>query len=213
MTTHTTQFQPTQFQPTQIPATEPAGDPTESAHEHRWRLDPARSIAEFRVPTYWGLVTVKGRFEAMAGELDLTPGAVPAIDLRIDAASLDTGNRKRDEHLRSEDFFDVDRHPEVRFTARAARLPDRRTLLHVEGELQAAGGAIQLELDATVNRNGPEIELEATTELDQRELGMTTSPMGMIRPRARLVILAHMVPGAPTRPSGDFGFAAPGGRA
>jgi polyisoprenoid-binding protein YceI len=78
----------------------------------RWRIDPARSSIEFRTPTLWRLATVKGRFDRYEGTLDLDQD--PAIELTIDAGSLDTKNKLRDKHLRSEDFFDVEHSPEVR---------------------------------------------------------------------------------------------------
>ena len=71
----------------------------------RWRIDPARSSVEFHAQTLWGLATVKGRFERYDGTLDLQQN--PAIELTIDAASLNTNLGFRDRHLRSADFFDV----------------------------------------------------------------------------------------------------------
>src|SRR3954470_8240185 len=78
-----------------------------------WRLDPARSSVAFHVPHFYGLMTVKGEFADYDATLDL--GATPAVNLTIQAASLDTKLAKRDEHLRSKDFFDAERHPQVRF--------------------------------------------------------------------------------------------------
>ncbi|MGH2882379.1 MAG: YceI family protein, partial [Solirubrobacteraceae bacterium] len=78
-----------------------------------WQLDPHRSSVEFRTRHFWGLITVKGHFDDYHGQLDLS--ANPAIELSIDAASVQTGNRKRDRHLRSADFFDAENHPQVRF--------------------------------------------------------------------------------------------------
>jgi polyisoprenoid-binding protein YceI len=68
-----------------------------------WELDPARSTVSFAVPYWWGFGTVKGHFRRYTGRLDL--GARPAIELTIDAASVDTGNARRDRRLHSEDFF------------------------------------------------------------------------------------------------------------
>ena len=84
-------------------------------------------------------------------------------DLTIDAGSLDTGNGTRDGHLRSERFFDVAAHPQVRFSS---------TLINeVDGTIA----------DATVRRVGDDLEMGATTTVDQRELGLTFGPLGMIR--------------------------------
>src|SRR5215467_3171370 len=79
----------------------------------RWQLDPRRSSVEFRAGHFWGLLTVKGHFDDYCGDLDLS--ADPAIELTIDASTIQTGNAKRDRHLRSADFFDVERHPRVQF--------------------------------------------------------------------------------------------------
>lgn len=86
----------------------------------RWRLDPTRSRVEFHVRHFYGLMTVKGRFDRFEGTLDLD--AAPTIELTIDADSLDTKNRQRDKHLRSADFFDVTNHPQVRFASDSATL-------------------------------------------------------------------------------------------
>ncbi len=91
--------------------TKPSPDrrPAWASRNTRWRIDPSRSRIEFRTPTFWGLVTVRGRFEHYDGTLDLRHE--PAVELTIDASSLDTNNNKRDKHLRSPHFFDVDNHP------------------------------------------------------------------------------------------------------
>ena len=54
-----------------------------SIEKTRWRIDPTRSQVEFRTPTFWGLITVKGRFENYDGTLDLRHE--PAVELTIDA--------------------------------------------------------------------------------------------------------------------------------
>ena len=73
----------------------------------RWRLDPDLSTAEFRVPNFWGLMKVRGRFDRLSGWLEIGEQGQRRIELTIDATSLNTGNDKRDEHLRSDDFFDT----------------------------------------------------------------------------------------------------------
>ena len=58
------------------------------------------------------------------------------LELLIDAASVNTGNRKRDEHLRSADFFETERHPDVHFASSQVS-DDGDGQLHVRGELLA----------------------------------------------------------------------------
>ena len=81
----------------------------------RWRLDPSASTAEFRVPHFWGLVTVKGHFERLDGHFETDVGGHHRIAFTIEAVSLHTGSRKRDKHLRSADFFDVEKHRRCAF--------------------------------------------------------------------------------------------------
>jgi polyisoprenoid-binding protein YceI len=167
----------------------PSDTPLAELTAGTWRLDPARSSVEFHVPHFWGLITVKGRFERYEGTLGLQ--SEPAVELTIDAASVDTGNRKRDQHLRSADFFDVERHPQVRFVSDTAVL-DGETL-QVRGHLHAAGKSIALELDISLHTAGDgEVEIEAVTHAEHRELGMTWSPLGMARPISKLVVKGRL---------------------
>lgn len=165
-------------------------NPTGETLVGQWQLDPRRSSVEFRVGHFWGLMTVKGHFDDYEGRLDLS--ADPAIELTVDAASLQTGNRKRDTHLRSADFFDAEKQPRVRFVSDSVVAHD--DTLRVHGSLFAGGQSIPLELDARVRRAGDELEIEALTSAPHRELGMTFSPLGMIRPSSELRVNGYLVP-------------------
>jgi polyisoprenoid-binding protein YceI len=155
-----------------------------------WILDPDRSSVEFRVPLLFGVIgTVKGGFGLYRGTLDME--ARPAIQLVIGAASIDTGKAKRDTHLRSAHFFDADEHPEVSFESESAELDGES--LRVRGTLRAAGGSAPLEVAATVRPEGEEFEIEASAVVDQRKLGMTYSPLGTLRPPARLTVRGRLV--------------------
>jgi polyisoprenoid-binding protein YceI len=154
-----------------------------------WRIDPVRSRVEFRTPTLWGLATVKGHFEHYEGTLDLQGD--PAIELTIEAASVDTKLALRDRHLRSADFFDAENHPQVRFVSDEATLTGDR--LRVRGRLHAAGNSIPLEIDARLRRVGEELELEATTTADHRKLGMSHGTLGMIPTPSELTVRGRLV--------------------
>jgi polyisoprenoid-binding protein YceI len=154
-----------------------------------WQLDPTRSSVEFHVRHFYGLMTVKGAFADYSGTLAL--GATPAVELTLQAASLDTKMAKRDEHLRSADFFDVANHPQVRFLSERAELDG--DMLRVHGQLHAAGRQIPLALDATVRELDGELEIEAVTEADHRELGMTWSPLGILRAPSKLIVRGRLV--------------------
>jgi polyisoprenoid-binding protein YceI len=158
-----------------------------------WKVDPDGSAVEFSVRTFWGLSTVVGHFERFDGYYADTPeGAV--IELTIDARSIDTGNATRDRHLRGKDFFDTKAYPEVRFSS--TRVDDRAGMLAVVGTLEVAARSVTLALDAALRHNADGLTIEAATAVDQRELGMTRSPLGMIRPPATLHVQVRLIPDA-----------------
>jgi polyisoprenoid-binding protein YceI len=162
---------------------------TRGVERSAWRIDPDRSRVEFQVGHLYGLMTVRGRFSVYSGTLDLS--ADPAVELTIDANSLDTKNRRRDQHLRSADFFDTAHHPEVRFLSSRATLDGER--LMVAGRLHAAGRSIPLDIDATLRRVDGELEVDARTNADHRQLGMTWSPLGSVRRPSKLIVHGRLV--------------------
>jgi polyisoprenoid-binding protein YceI len=155
-----------------------------------WRIDPTRSSVEFDVPSAWGVTKVRGQFERYDGTLDLRRD--PAIELTIDADSVSTNNARRDKHLRSDDFFGVEAHPDVLFLSDAATLDGER--LTVTGKLRAGGRSEPLHLVATLRPVGPELEIEASAEVDQRRLGMTYRLMGLVGIPTRLTVRGRLVP-------------------
>jgi len=155
-----------------------------------WIVDPEATSVEFAVKTFWGLMTVHGRFDRFDGSYEVGPDGT-TIELSIDADSLDTGHATRDKHLRSTDFFHVAEHPQVRF--RSTRVhPVNGDILHVVGRLEVAGEVVPLEFPATVRQLGDALEIEATTTIDQRQLGMSSGQLGMIRPPATLHVNARL---------------------
>jgi polyisoprenoid-binding protein YceI len=156
----------------------------------RWKVDADKTFVEFAVDTFWGLSTVRGRFDRFDGRYEVGLDGMK-IEATIDADSLHTGNRKRDEHLRSVDFFGAEEHPQVRFTSTRVRRQGE-AVLHVEGGLEAAGKVVPLEFDTWVEEVNGGLEIEALTTVDPRQFGMSKGPLGMIRPQATLHVKAHL---------------------
>ena len=153
-----------------------------------WELDPSRSSVEFHVRHFYGLLTVKGHFDRYEGRLDLSGS--PAVSLVIEAASLETNNKQRDKHLRSDEFFDVAHHPHVRFTADTADYDGDALTAH--GQLSAAGKQIPVEAHATVTPAGDEFVIEATASVDHTQLGMRWSPLGILRTPSKLIVRGRL---------------------
>lgn len=151
---------------------------TAQSLEHgSFHLEPGSSKIEFSVPHFYGLMRVKGHFEGYSATLDLD--AEPAITLTVDAASINTGNRKRDEHLRSKDFFTVAEHPVISFRSTSAEL--QGNTLRVRGTLEAIGNSVAIELPLRIVPDGNGHQVEGTLTIDQRLLGLTWSPLGVTR--------------------------------
>ena len=156
----------------------------------RWTADPGRTAIEFEVAHLWGLHTVRGRFRSFDGAYVVGPGGAE-IELTIDAGSVDTGCAARDKHLRSADFFGAEEHPQVRFTStRVTWLASGRA--HVSGELEAAGSRVWLAFDASVRLVDADLELEATTTVDQSRFGMD-DPLRNVRRPTTLRVKARLV--------------------
>jgi polyisoprenoid-binding protein YceI len=80
-----------------------------------WAIDPGHAEVGF-VGRHFGLTKVRGRFNGVEGTVTMRdPLDLSEVDIVIDMASVSSGNQTRDDHLRSEDFFDVANHPQASF--------------------------------------------------------------------------------------------------
>jgi polyisoprenoid-binding protein YceI len=172
------------------PAATSAAGPT-ALPAGEWTLDPANSRAEFAVKHFWGLITVRGHFNKMAGELRIEPAGAVAGELRIDAASVDTGNKQRDKHLRSADFFGADEHPQVVFKPSAVRRVDGSGI-EMAGRLTIAGHEEPLTLGLDAGHAAAVLTLRATTVVDRRVFGMTWRPLGIAHNDVTLTVEAQL---------------------
>lgn len=131
-----------------------------------WKFDPDHASIHF-VVRYMVITRVHGLFDRWSGSLDLDPNDLSRARARlsIEAASVNTGNPKRDGHLRSSDFFDVARFPALTFESTSVvQLGERR--FRMLGNLTLHG--ITREVPVDVNFNG-----QATDPAGQECLGFT----------------------------------------
>jgi polyisoprenoid-binding protein YceI len=84
-----------------------------------WKIDPAHTNVEFSV-RHLMIAAVKGRFAEVGGTVktDETDPAKGEVDITIGTASIDTREAKRDEHLRSADFLEVESFPAITFRSK-----------------------------------------------------------------------------------------------
>jgi polyisoprenoid-binding protein YceI len=104
-----------------------------------WKLDPVHSVAEFKVK-HMMISNVKGQFAGVSGSMTLDENDVSQsrVEATIDAASINTRDAQRDAHLKSADFFDVEKFPTLSFrSTRVERTGDGE--LAVSGDLAIHG--------------------------------------------------------------------------
>lgn len=159
-----------------------------------WVLDPAGSTVEFSGKTFWGLVPVRGKFEAVTGSGTVGEDGAVNGSLVIDASSLNTKNKQRDTHLRSADFFNVEKYPSVTVTVTSATL--NGTALACTGTMAAAGKTVPVTFTAHVDSAGADaVVLSAALPMARSAFGMTWQMMipGMVSDAAQGKITARFV--------------------
>jgi polyisoprenoid-binding protein YceI len=143
-----------------------------------WTVDPAHSSVG-AVAQHLGISSVHGRFTDFSATVEIAPGDVTAsrVEAVIRASSIDTGNALRDGHLRSPDFLDVERFPEItyRSTGLTAAGTDRWT---VHGVLELHGVVRPVDLDLAYLGTGSDpwggtrAAFRATAELRREDFAM-----------------------------------------
>jgi polyisoprenoid-binding protein YceI len=103
----------------------------------KWNLDTMHSHAEFAVK-HLMISTVKGHFNTFTGTGETNAdGTLKSAELTIDAASINTNVEPRDNHLRSPDFFDVEKYPQITF--RSTKIEEDGTDISITGDLTMHG--------------------------------------------------------------------------
>ncbi|MFI1203977.1 YceI family protein [Streptomyces sp. NPDC020883] len=137
----------------------------------QWRLDPDHSAIRFTA-RHIGLAEIHGRFNRFEGGLWIGERMADSrVEVTIDAASIDTGVRMRDDHLRSAEFLDVARFPHLQFAG--------ERFVHKGGSRWAVQGVLHLH------------GVSRTIQLDTRYLGIGTGIMGETRTACQAVTELH----------------------
>ncbi len=144
----------------------------------KYAIDPTHTEVGF-VARHLMISKVRGRFGGVSGDINIAdPVEESSVDVTIDASTIDTGTPDRDAHLRSPDFFDVEKYPTLKFRSTEVRATSDSTL-EVVGDLTILDVTKPVTLQATYEGFGPSpfgderIGLSAVTEIDREDWGLT----------------------------------------
>lgn len=148
-----------------------------SAKTH-WRVDRTHSNVEFAVK-HMMITTVRGRFTDLDGTVDYDEAnpSQSRVEVSLKAASIDTRAADRDTHLRSPDFLDVEKFPEITFRSTRVEKAGSNRLL-ISGDLTIHGVTRSVVLDTTEEGRGKDpwggerLGLSASTAIDRRDFGL-----------------------------------------
>jgi polyisoprenoid-binding protein YceI len=151
---------------------------TQTAEKTIYAIDPAHTAIEF-VVRHLMITKVRGRFAGVAGSIDVEPGSdVPvAVSARIDAATIDTREPQRDTHLKSADFFEVEKHAALEFVS--TRIEGTADAFTIHGNLTIHGVTREVALKAAFEGRaadpwgGHRIGYSASTAINRKDFGLT----------------------------------------
>jgi polyisoprenoid-binding protein YceI len=161
-----------------------------------WTIDPQYATVEFTSKMLF--FTVKGSFTDFGGKITLDENDIKrsSVEVTINSASINTGNKTRDKHLRSKDFLDADAHPEIRFQSASVGPGRDRDMLRVTGTLMIKGQSREAVLDVTITdrsrspRGDEIIYCAAVTEVDRFAFGVNYA-RGLIKRTIKILIQAQ----------------------
>ncbi len=153
--------------------------PFAGASADTYRIDPSHTYPSFAA-NHMGISWFRGKFNKTAGTIELDRQAKTGrIEIIIDAASIDMGHAQLNKHLLSADLFDVEKHPEIRFTGSDFRF-EGDVPVAVGGELRMLGVSkpVELKLESFACRDHPMLKVEvcgaeATAVIDRSDWGLS----------------------------------------
>ena len=141
-----------------------------------WAIDPVHSEVSFTVK-HMMVSKVRGRFDTFEGTIVTGPDPLSSsVTASVDLSSVNTGQEQRDAHIRSADFFEVEKHPFMTFASTGVTPDGDRFLLVGDLTLKGVTKSVTFKLD--VNGFGPDayggtrVGFSATTEISRGEFGV-----------------------------------------
>ena len=159
-----------------------------------YEIDTAHSMIIFRAK-HNGITYNYGRFNEFTGKITMdADGSNNTVEFEVKAASVDTGNEKRDQHLRSSDFFSAKQFPVITFKSTEVSAKEgKKDVLEVTGDLELHGVKKSITVDVEITGRGQGrqgeslIGFESTFTINRSEFGMTYG-MGSVGDDIRITV-------------------------
>lgn len=158
-----------------------AAKATTSIAPGTYNIDPMHSKVGFEIP-HLVISTVEGKFNSFEGQIVIDKDlAKSKVEATVQTASVDTGVGKRDEHLKSADFFDAAKYPTMKFVSK--KIVANGKDLKVTGTLTLKNVSQEVTLDASYlgqvkdGYGNDKIAFKAKTKIDRKKFGLTWSNM------------------------------------
>jgi polyisoprenoid-binding protein YceI len=143
-----------------------------------WQIDPVHSEVSF-VVRHMMVSKVRGRFDTFEGTIVTAPNPLDStVTASIDLSSVNTGQEQRDAHIRSADFFEVDKHPHMTFLSTGVRADAGEGFL-LDGDLTIKGVTKAITLQLEINGFGPDSQggtragFSAQGEINRMDFGVS----------------------------------------
>lgn len=170
-------------------ASELSSELARGAFQGSWTLVPSESSVGLKTKAMWGVVPVKGSFCDLAGSAAVVADGGVIGRLEVKSASINTKMKKRDAHLRSDDFFASDRFPDIVFEF--DQVTSTTNGLKVAGRLTVRERTMRLEFPTVVADLGSgRIGIDAEVQVDRSELGLGYRGKGATKMNNTLIIHA-----------------------
>ncbi len=187
----------------------PANAPTQSTKPTQWQIDPAHSAAHFSV-RHLMISNVRGEFTKLTGSAVLDPvdPSKSTVEVTIQAASINTREPQRDEHLRSADFLDVANYPTITFKSKRNEAVELE-YFKLTGDLTIRGVTKEVTLD--VEGPTPPVKdpwgnvragVTASTKINRKDFGLVWNALVegggvMVGDEVKITIEAELIQQAP----------------
>jgi polyisoprenoid-binding protein YceI len=140
-----------------------------------WAIDPVHSSISFSV-RHLMVSKVRGRFDKFGGAIVVAEDGTPSVNAEIDVHSVNTGNEQRDGHVKSADFFDVEKYPVAAFTSTGVQSNGGNYVLNGQFTLKGVTKPVSLDLEFYgVNPgmgHGEVAGFEASVVLNRKDFGI-----------------------------------------